>query len=71
LETHLPKDAAKPIWRYALARMNIDELEIQYKSAFVQRWANVRDTWMNPRASYTLFNFEPALVKPDESRATP
>ncbi|HZL90825.1 MAG TPA: hypothetical protein VFB96_20830 [Pirellulaceae bacterium] len=71
LEADVPKDAATPIWRFALARMNIDELEFNHGSEFVQRCANVRDSWMNPRANYTLFNFDPSLLDAEERPPAP
>jgi hypothetical protein len=71
LETHLPKDAAKPIWRYALARMNIDELEIQYKSAFVQLLGQRPRHLDESAGQLHAVQFRAGLVKPDESRATP
>jgi hypothetical protein len=49
-------------WRYAMARMNVDALEIRRSREVVQSWGNIREAWNNRKAPYTLFSFDPELV---------
>ena len=71
LEARVAKDEDKLAWRFATARMNIDELVVSYRTSQVKQWRNVRDNWMDRRANYTLFNFDPALVHAGESSPAP
>jgi hypothetical protein len=50
-------------WRYALARMNNHELEVRLDGKAVQTWQRIQSPWKDRKASYTLFTFDPALVK--------
>lgn len=51
-------------WRYALARMNSDELQVRLDGAVVQTWAHIDQPWNDRKSSYTLFTFEPPVEEP-------
>jgi hypothetical protein len=53
-------------WRYGLARMNVDALEIRRSGVILQTWPQIRQAWRNRAAPYTLFSFDPRLVKPQK-----
>jgi hypothetical protein len=46
-------------WRFALARMNIDELRVRRGDAIVKEWPGLRDAWSDRTAPYIMFNFDP------------
>jgi hypothetical protein len=46
-------------WRYALARMNIDALQIRLDGKVVKTWPNLRDAWTDRTGPYVMFNFDP------------
>jgi hypothetical protein len=54
-------------WRYAVARMNVDALEIRRSGELVQSWGNIRQAWKDRKAPYTLFSFDPELVRPEKT----
>lgn len=54
---------AGPQWRYALARMNRDALQIKDGDHQVVKWDFLRDTWTDRTTSYVTFNFDPARLK--------
>jgi hypothetical protein len=56
-------------WRFALARMNADALEIKRNGALVQSWPAIHQPWRNRKAPYTFFSFDPQLLK--TSKETP
>jgi hypothetical protein len=56
------QDQGQPAWRYALARMNSDALQIKQEAVPVQTWPAIRQAWRNRKAPYTLFSFDPDLV---------
>ena len=49
-------------WRYALARMNRDALQIKDGDRVVQQWDHLRDTWTDRTTSYVTFNFDPSRL---------
>jgi hypothetical protein len=65
------KDGDSPKWRYALARMNNHELEVRLDGQVVQSWPRVQSPWKDRKANYTLFSFNPALVKTETSKESP
>jgi hypothetical protein len=58
-------------WRYALARMNRDALQIKDGERIVQRWDHLRDTWTDRTTSYVTFNFDPSKLQLDLPAASP
>jgi hypothetical protein len=54
-----------PKWRFALARMNRDALQIKDRDRVAAQWEFLRDTWSDPTTSYVTFNFNPASLKLD------
>lgn len=56
---------AGPKWRFALARMNRDALQIKDRDQVVVKWDFLRDTWTDLTTSYVTFNFNPARFKLD------
>jgi hypothetical protein len=60
-------DSDKSAWRYALARMNNHELTVRLDDKVVQNFPAIDKPWSNRKATYTLFSFDPAKVKVDES----
>jgi hypothetical protein len=52
-------------WRYSLARMNIDAMQVRHDGKLVQTWPEIRDAWNDRNATYTLFGFDPQLVRVD------
>jgi hypothetical protein len=46
-------------WRFALARMNIDELRVRRGDVVVQEWPGLRDAWSDRTTPYVMFNFDP------------
>lgn len=56
---------AGPRWRYALARMNRDALQIKDRDQIVAKWDYLDDTWTDRTTSYVTFNFDPTRLKLD------
>jgi hypothetical protein len=54
---------AGPSWRYALARMNRDALQIKDGDQVMIKWDYLRDTWTDRTTNYVTFNFDPARLK--------
>lgn len=50
-------------WRYAVARMNADELKIKHDGQQVAEWPKIVQPWRYRTAPYTLFGFDPEQVK--------
>jgi hypothetical protein len=65
------KEGEATKWRYALARMNNHELEVRLDSKVVKRWARLDSPGKDRKASYTLFSFDPRLVKTDSANKSP
>jgi hypothetical protein len=57
------KEGDSPKWRYALARMNNHALEVRLDGNIAQSWPRIEAPWKNRKSHYTLFTFNPALVK--------
>lgn len=57
------ESSSGPQWRYALARMNRDALQIKDGDQPVVKWDYLRDTWTDRTTSYVTFNFDPARLK--------
>jgi hypothetical protein len=53
-------------WRFALARMNADAMEVALDGKPVQSWPKIVQPWKYRSAPYTLLGFDPSLVKLDE-----
>jgi hypothetical protein len=49
-------------WRYALARMNNHELDVQLDGRAVKSWPRIDSPWKDRKSSYTLFGFDPSTV---------
>jgi hypothetical protein len=47
-------------WRYAVARMNADALEMRLDDHPIMQWEKIRQAWKQREAPYTFFNFDPA-----------
>ena len=60
-----------PAWRYALARMNNHEMQVQLDDRPVQNWARIDRPWADRRSNYTLFSFDPAAVTHEKQPARP
>jgi hypothetical protein len=50
-------------WRFALARMNADAMEVALDGKPVQSWPKIVQPWKYRSAPYTLLGFDPSLVK--------
>ena len=57
---------AGPKWRFALARMNRDALQIKDGDQVVVKWDHLRDTWTDRTTTYLTFNFDPGSLKLDQ-----
>jgi hypothetical protein len=57
------QDDGERSWRYALARMNTDALQVRRQGTVVQAWGNIHQAWRIRKAPYTLFTFDPGLVQ--------
>jgi len=55
-------------WRFALARMNADELKISRAAETVAEFPKIVQPWRYRYAHYTLFGFDPDQVKLDEAK---
>ena len=60
-----------PAWRYALARMNVDPLEICLDDQAVQSWPGLREAWSDRTRPYVMFNFDPQRVQIDAPPMAP
>jgi hypothetical protein len=49
-------------WRYAVARMNADALEMRLDGRPIMQWNKIQQAWKQREAPYTFFNFDPARV---------
>jgi hypothetical protein len=57
------KSGEATAWRYSLARMNADVIKIKRGDQTVAEWSKIVDPWRYRTAAYTLFGFDPDLVK--------
>ncbi|HZN34032.1 MAG TPA: hypothetical protein VFB80_09445 [Pirellulaceae bacterium] len=55
-------------WRFALARMNADELRIKRGGELAAGWSKIVQPWRYRSAPYTLFGFDPDQVKIEPER---
>ena len=62
------KSEEKTTWRYGLARMNSDALEIRLADKVVASWSKVAQPWKDRQAPYTLFSFDPTLVPLEKTK---
>jgi hypothetical protein len=60
-----------PVWRYALARMNNHELDVQLDGRAVKLWPRIDSPWKDRKSSYTLFSFDPSTVNVEIKPAGP
>jgi hypothetical protein len=54
---------AEGAWRYAVARMNADALRLSLDERVIADWPKIVQAWKYRQAHYTLFGFDPQLLK--------